>query len=70
VHSYDTYLEDVIERCKNKLYEFSTSLCAWITNGVHWIGLELSDTPIFDGTGPIDTFLAQMEEAVSENQRV
>jgi hypothetical protein len=37
---------------------------------VCWIRSELCDLPRFDGTGLIDTFLAQMEESVPETQRI
>jgi hypothetical protein len=60
-----------MERWKNKLYEVSTRRCAWITKEVvHWIGSELCDAPRFDGTGPVDIFLAQMEKVVPEDQRI
>jgi hypothetical protein len=62
VKSYDIDSKDSMERWKNNLYEVSTRRCAQITKVVHWIGSELCDAPRFDGIGPMDTFLAQMEK--------
>jgi hypothetical protein len=70
VFSYDTYSKDSLEIWKNKLYEDSTRICTRITKEVHHIGLELCDAPIFDGIGPVDTFLVQMEEVVPKNQMI
>jgi hypothetical protein len=37
---------------------------------VHWIGSELCDAPQFDGTGPVEAFLVQMEKVIPVERRI
>jgi hypothetical protein len=45
VHSYETDLEDAMERWKNKLYEVLTMICTQITKMMCDIGLGFYDLP-------------------------
>jgi hypothetical protein len=64
VKYYDTDSEEAMERWKNKLYEVSTRESARITKAIHLIGYELCDATCFDGIGPVEAFLIQMENIV------
>jgi hypothetical protein len=56
--TYDNYLEDSIERWKNKIYKISTRRCARITTGVHD---EKFSSYWFDGIDQVDTFIISMQ---------
>jgi hypothetical protein len=62
--SYDIDSEDSMEKWKKKIYKVSTCRCTRITKAVQWIESKLSDASRFDGTGPMETFLIQMDKII------
>jgi hypothetical protein len=63
-----SYLEEALEKWKNKMYEVSTRRCARLTREVRWIGTTVSNLPTFDGLNPLETFLLDFEESVPMQQ--
>jgi hypothetical protein len=43
------------------MYEVSTWRCARLTREVHWIGIEVSNLPTFDGLNHLETLLSDFE---------
>jgi hypothetical protein len=41
-----------------------------MTREVHWIGIEASNLPTFDGLNHLETFLSNFEEIVPIQQRL
>jgi hypothetical protein len=55
MESYDTDSKDAMKRWQNKLYEFSTRICACITTEVCE---EEFGSYRFDGSDPVDVFIS------------
>jgi hypothetical protein len=50
------------------MYEFFARRCARLTKEVHWIVIEVSNLPTFDGLNQLETFLLEFEEVVPVQQ--
>jgi hypothetical protein len=59
-----------LENWKQRLHEVSMRRCARIDRAVRWVGTEIREPPSFHGINDLETFLAQYEDEVSENQRL
>jgi hypothetical protein len=46
------------------MYDFFARICARLTKEVHWIVIEVSNLPTFDGLNHLETFLLEFEEIV------
>jgi hypothetical protein len=46
------------------MYKVSTQRCVRLTKAVHWIDIELSNIPTFDGLNNLETFLFKFERIV------
>jgi hypothetical protein len=51
------------------MYEVSMQRCVRLTREVHWIGIEVSNLPTFDGLSHLETFLLEFEEIVPVQHR-
>jgi hypothetical protein len=59
-----------LENWKQSLHEISMRRCARIDHTVRWVGTEIKEPPSFHGINDLETFLAQYEDKVLENQRL
>jgi hypothetical protein len=50
-------------------YEIFSIRCITIRE-IIWVGIEVREHPIYDGTSGLDSFLVNMEEKVVEDQRI
>jgi hypothetical protein len=67
--SSDTDSEEALQNWQEHNHELSSRWCANV-KAVRWIGTELRDPPIYDGTGDVEDFLDQMEQRVAEDRLV
>ena len=63
-----SYLEEALENCKNKMYEFSMWRCARLTREVRWIGTEVSNFPTFDGLNYLETSYWKLNKLYQYNK--
>jgi hypothetical protein len=59
-----------LENWKQRLHEVSTRRCARIDHVVRWVGTEIREPPSFHEINDLETFLAQYEDKLLENQRL
>jgi hypothetical protein len=59
-----------LENWKQRIHEVSMRRCERIDHAVRWVGTKIREPPSFHGINDLETFLAQYEDEVSENQRL
>ena len=59
-----------LENQKNRLYEVSAHRCTFMTKSLQWIGIEIKDTPSFDGLANVNNFLERFEQEIPQEQRM
>jgi hypothetical protein len=70
INSCETDLDTSLENWQQRLHEVSTRRCARIDRAIIWVGIEIREPPSFHGVNDLETFLAQYEDEVLENQRL
>ena len=50
-------------------YEIFSRRCVTVRASI-WVGAEVREHPIYDGTSELDNFLLSMEENIAEDQRI
>jgi len=66
IYLFDMDSRDAPERWHNRLYGASNMRRTNITNYLQWIGSEINNQRMFDGTKLVETFLEDMDKNVHE----
>jgi hypothetical protein len=69
IQSSDIDFEEALNDWKQRWNEISTRCCATI-RVVRWIGTELRNPPVYDGTSDVNSFLTTMEHKAVEEYRI
>jgi hypothetical protein len=69
IQSVDEDSELAFDSWKQGSYETFSRRCA-IVRETRWVGTEVREHPIYDGTLEIDCFMVNMEENIVEDQRI
>lgn len=68
--SRTSYSKQELENWQNRMHEVSTRRCARITKVAHCMTAEVSDLPLYDGLGDVNTFFRDYERQVPKCQRL
>ena len=66
--SYTLYLDEEIERWKNRLHEVTTLNCNKMVRSLRCVTTKARELPKYDGLTMVDEFLNKFEDAVPEQQ--
>lgn len=66
--SWDGDSEKALEDWHNRLHEVSTHFCSYVTKSLRWIGSEVCNYPIFDGTNDREIFRHMYQTIVPEKE--
>jgi hypothetical protein len=69
IQSVDEDSELAFDSWQQGSYEIFSRRCATVRE-TRWVGTEVREHPVYDGTSGLDSFLLSMEEKVVEGQRI
>jgi hypothetical protein len=69
IQSADEDSELAFDSWQQGSYEIFSRRCTTVRE-TRWVGTEVREHPIYDGTSELDIFLVSMEENIAEDQRI